>query len=118
VKLPDSVTAPATLIANIAPDVFFNGDVPFLAGSVTLVGPVCHGRGRAINIRRGTLRGDESTMSVFNVQLALAERSLRISVLMFTVLAEPEFVSRVGVVTKVPYQVTCRGSVTTIYRLR
>ena len=54
-----------------------------------------------------------STMSVFSVALTAAERLFCTSVLISTVLDEPEFVASVGVVTQVPYQVTCSGSVTT-----
>ena len=54
-----------------------------------------------------------STMSVFNVALTAAERLFCTSVLISTVLDEPELVASVGVVTQVPYQATCSGSVTT-----
>ena len=59
-----------------------------------------------------------STMSVFNVALTAAERLFRTSVLIATVLDEPVFVASVGVVTQVPYQVTCSGSVTTTNTFR
>ena len=55
-----------------------------------------------------------STMSVFSVALTAAERLFCTSVLISTVLDEPEVVARVGVVTQVPYQVMCSGSVMTI----
>ena len=54
-----------------------------------------------------------STMSVFSVAVTAAERSFCTSVFISTVLDEPELVASVGVVTQVPYQVTCSGSVTT-----
>ena len=59
-----------------------------------------------------------STMSVFSVALTAAERLFCTSVLISTVLDEPEFVARVVVVTQVPYQVTCSGSVMTTFTSR
>ena len=50
-------------------------------------------------------------MSVFSVALTAAERLFCTSVLIATVLDAPAFVASVGVVTHVPYQVTCSGSV-------
>ena len=54
-----------------------------------------------------------STMSVLSVALTAAARLFCTSVLIDTVLDAPAFVASVGVVTHVPYQVTCSGSVTT-----
>ncbi len=59
-----------------------------------------------------------STMSVFNVALTAAERLFCTSVLISTVLDEPVFVASVGVVTQVPYQVMCSGSVMTTFTSR
>src|SRR5512140_1673330 len=59
-----------------------------------------------------------SAMSVFSVALTAAERLFCTSVLICTVLDEPEFVARVGVVTQVPYQATCSGSATTTFTSR
>ena len=55
----------------------------------------------------------DSFLCARRVALTAAVRSLRTSVLTFTVLDEPVLVARVGVVTQVPYQSTCSGSVTT-----
>ena len=54
-----------------------------------------------------------STMSVFSVAVTAAARLFCTSVLIATVLEEPAFVARVGVVTQVPYQAMRSGSVTT-----
>ena len=54
-----------------------------------------------------------STMSVFSVAVTAAARLFCTSVLISTVLEEPAFVASVGVVTQVPYQAMCSGSVTT-----
>ena len=59
-----------------------------------------------------------STMSVFSVALTAAARLFCTSVLISTVPDEPEFVVNVGVVTQVPYQATCNGSVTTTNTFR
>src|SRR4029079_7468034 len=54
-----------------------------------------------------------STMSVFSVAVTAAVRLFCTSVLISTVLEEPAFVARVGVVTQVPYQAMRSGSATT-----
>src|SRR5512133_2765160 len=59
-----------------------------------------------------------STISVFRVAFTADERPFCTSVLIDTVLDEPVLLASVGVVTQVPYQATCSGSVTTTNTFR